>query len=86
MTAARKASEPAFEGLQDAAKEIDAARRFVSGILKRRHLKPEIVKGLNAILADIAACRGNGRSTVAPSPSPRDMATRISAARSFTPF
>jgi hypothetical protein len=45
--------EPEFKGLVDAAKEIDAARRFVSSILKRKHLRPEIVEGLNAILADI---------------------------------
>jgi hypothetical protein len=50
--------EPEFKGLADAAKEIDAARRFVAGILKRRHLRPEIIRGLNAILADIARLPG----------------------------
>ena len=51
-------NEPAFEGLRDAAREIDAARRFVGGILTRKHLKPEIVKGLNAILAALARLPG----------------------------
>lgn len=53
-----KAEAPVFKGLADAAKEIAAARRFVSGILRRKHLRPEIVKGLNAILDDIAHLPG----------------------------
>ncbi len=58
MKPADETGKPAFEGLGDAAKEIDAARRFVDGVLKRKHLKPAIVKGLNAILADIARLPG----------------------------
>lgn len=54
----KKQEGPAFAGLADAAAEIDAARRFVEGVLKRRHLRPEIVKGLELALADIAALPG----------------------------
>ena len=56
MTAKKnpETGEPEFKGLADAAKEIDAARRFVSGILKRKHIRPEIIASLNAILDDIA--------------------------------
>jgi hypothetical protein len=51
-------TEPAFKGLIGADKEIDAARRFVLGILKRKHVRPEIVAGLNGILKDIAHLPG----------------------------
>jgi hypothetical protein len=56
MTAKKNTNppEPEFKGLADAAKEIDAARRFVLGILKRKHLRPAIIEGLNGILGDIA--------------------------------
>ncbi len=47
-------AEPEFKGLVDAAPEINAARRFVTGILQRKHLRPEIVAGLNGILSDLA--------------------------------
>ena len=47
-------AEPEFKGLVGADLEIDAARRFVLGILKRKHLRPAIVAGLNRILEDLA--------------------------------
>jgi hypothetical protein len=50
--------EPEFKGLKEAPKEIDAARRFVSGVLKRRHLRPEIIASLNAILEDLSRLPG----------------------------
>jgi hypothetical protein len=53
-TPERKTSEPEFKGLTDSPKEIDAARRFVQGILKRKHLRPEIIESLNDILLDIS--------------------------------
>jgi hypothetical protein len=58
MTAQDNQPEEAFKGLEDCGKEIEAARRFVAGILTRKHLRPEIVKGLNAILGDIARLPG----------------------------
>lgn len=59
MTApTNKTPEPEFKGLVDAAKEIDAARRFVSGILKRKHLRPEIIESLNDILIDLSRLPG----------------------------
>jgi len=58
MAAHSSSEHTAFKGLQDAAKEIDAARRFVAGVLKRRHLRPEIEDGLKTILADLSRLPG----------------------------